>query len=61
MLRTENEAGGTIHQDLSTTKTDKTSHGFGLSSMREIAQRYHGTLDAGMENGRFVLVVCLLI
>lgn len=61
MLRTENEASGTIHQDLSTTKADKTSHGFGLSSMREIAQRYHGTLDAGMENGRFVLVVCLLI
>lgn len=61
MLRTENPVGGEVCPDLSTTKADKTSHGFGIPGMREIAQRYHGTLEAGMEQGRFVLVACLLI
>lgn len=61
MLRLENTMGGKINQDLSTTKADKTSHGFGIPGMREIAERYHGTLHAGMENDRFVLLVCLVI
>ena len=61
MLRTENPVGGEVCPDLSTTKADKTSHGFGIPGMREIAQRYHGTLEAGMEQGRFILVACLLI
>lgn len=61
MLRTENPVGGEVCPDLSTTKADKTSHGFGIPGMREIAQRYHGTLEAGVEQGRFVLVACLLI
>lgn len=61
MLRTENAISGKVHQDFSTTKTDKESHGFGLPGMREIAQRYHGTLDAAVESDRFILVVCLLL
>lgn len=61
MLRTENAVGGKVHRDLSTTKADKTCHGFGLPGMREIAERYHGTLDAAVEKDKFVLVVCLLI
>lgn len=61
MLRLENTVGGKINQDLSTTKADKTSHGFGIPGMREIAERYHGTLHAAMENDRFVLLVCLVI
>ena len=61
MLRLENPMGGEINPDLSTTKKEKTSHGFGLPSMREIAQRYHGTLEAGVEDGQFILIVCLMI
>lgn len=61
MLRLENAVGGKVNHDLSTTKSDKSAHGFGLPGMREIAQRYHGTLESGVEDGKFILVVCLMI
>lgn len=61
MLRLENTVGGPVNPDLSTTKPDKVAHGFGLPGMREIAERYHGTLDAGMKDGHFILFVCLPI
>lgn len=59
MLRLENPVGGEVNSDLSTTKTDKASHGFGLPGMREIAERYGGTLEAGVKAGRFELVACI--
>ena len=59
MLRVENPLGGLVNADLSTTKGDKTAHGFGIPGMREIAERYHGTLEAGPREGRFELLVCL--
>lgn len=58
MLRLENPVSGEVNPDLSTTKVDKFSHGFGISSMREIAERYGGTLNAGVKDGKFELVVC---
>ena len=61
MLRVENPVGGLVNPDLTTTKADKTSHGFGIPGMREIAKRYHGTLDVNVKNGRFVLLICLVI
>lgn len=39
----------------STTKPDKTNHGFGLKSMAEIVSRYHGNMELGTENDSFVL------
>jgi len=59
MLRVENPVAGPMAPDLATTKADKAAHGFGLPGMREIAARYGGTLEAGVKNGRFELVVCL--
>ena len=59
MLRLENPVGGDVNPDLSTTKADKASHGLGIPGMREIAERYGGTLEAGARDGRFELVVCL--
>ena len=59
MLRVENALGGAVRPDLATTKADKAAHGFGIPGMREIAERYHGTLDAGVREGHFELVVCL--
>ena len=44
---------------ISTTKKDKTAHGFGLLGMREIAKRYGGSFEVVAANGRFELVVCL--
>jgi len=59
MLRVENTLGGAVQPDLATTKTDKSAHGFGIPGMREIAERYGGTLDAGVRDNGFELVVCL--
>lgn len=59
MLRVVNAAEGPINPDLSTTKEDKTAHGFGLAGMREIAQRYGGSLETRAGAGRFELVACL--
>lgn len=59
MLRVGNTLGGEVKPDLATTKADRTAHGFGIPGMREIAERYGGTLDAGVREGRFELVVCL--
>lgn len=61
MLRLENTVGGMVNPDLSTTKGDTVSHGFGLPGIREIVQRYHGTMEAGVENGQFILFVCLMV
>ena len=59
MLRVENTLSGAVQPDLATTKADKAAHGFGIPGMREIAERYGGTLDAGAREGAFELVVCL--
>ena len=61
MLQVRNPVGGCVRADLSTTKPDKTAHGFGIPGMREIAERYRGTLEAGVQNGQFELTVCLPI
>ena len=59
MLRVENACAGEASPDLTTTKADKSSHGFGLAGMREIAERLGGTLEAKARGGRFELVACL--
>lgn len=38
-----------------TSKTDKLTHGFGLRSIKEIVERYHGSLEIESENGTFNL------
>ena len=59
MLRVENAVGGPVRPDLTSTKADRAAHGFGIPGMREIAERYHGTLEASVRGGRFELLVCL--
>ena len=61
MLRIENPIGAAVNPDLATTKADKSDHGFGIPGMREIAERYHGTLDADVKDGCFILFICLVI
>lgn len=58
MLQVLNAAGSTPNRDLSTTKADAARHGFGLAGMREIALRHGGSLEAGVKDGRFELLVC---
>ncbi len=59
MLRVENAAPQTPAPDLSTSKEDKTAHGFGIPGMREIAERYNGSLETCAMPGKFELVACL--
>ncbi|MDE7243054.1 MAG: GHKL domain-containing protein, partial [Oscillospiraceae bacterium] len=59
MLCVENAADSAVRPDLATTKTDRSVHGFGLSGMREIAERYGGSLETRAENGCFELVACI--
>ncbi len=59
MLRVENPKGAAVAPGLATTKADKTAHGFGIPGMREIAERYHGTLETAVRDGKFELLVCL--
>ena len=62
MLRVENAYAGQRRQQgdlFSTTKEEKQAHGFGLRGMREIANRYGGSLEAAARDGRFQLIVCL--
>lgn len=59
MLRVENAVEGELREDLSTTKADKSAHGFGLAGMREIAERYGGSLETRIGHGRFELVACI--
>lgn len=58
MLQVENPLTGKEKADFSTTKSDRSAHGFGLAGMREIALRHGGSLEARAENGRFELVIC---
>lgn len=58
MLQVQNDLGGVIHADFSTTKQDTARHGLGLAGMREIARRNGGSLDAAVKDGRFELLIC---
>lgn len=40
---------------IATTKPDKENHGFGLKTMQEIVERYHGELELKTEDGLFEL------
>ncbi len=59
MLKVENPVIKKVNEDLSTTKQDKSKHGFGIIGMKDIAIRNGGTLEAGVKNGKFSLIVCL--
>lgn len=59
VLRLVNGLTGQEREDLATTKQDKQNHGLGLLQMRQIVQKYGGTLEAGPRDGRFELLACL--
>ena len=44
-----------------TTKTDKSNHGFGLASIRKVAQKYYGDIDIRQEEKSFTLTVMLIV
>lgn len=44
-----------------TTKTDKSNHGFGLTNIRKVAQKYYGDIDISLDENNFTLAVMLMI
>ena len=57
LLQVQNAIARPVNPDFSTTKGDAARHGLGLGSMREIAQRHGGTLEATAQNGIFSLLI----
>lgn len=64
-IRVENTMDGNLIFDNNgipkTTKEDKRNHGFGLHNVNEILQRYHGSYDGKVEDGRFIACVTFKI
>lgn len=44
-----------------TTKKDKRSHGFGLTNIRRVAQKYYGDIDISQNENSFTLTVMMMI
>lgn len=62
MLCVENRMSGTLTMKGGlprTTKADTVNHGIGLSSIREITQRYHGSLTVSQRGDQFILLLAL--
>ena len=64
MLRLENAAADAPRQEggrIVTSKRDRASHGFGLASIRDIIEKYDGTMEAEYADGIFVLVCTMFV
>jgi hypothetical protein len=46
-------------EDYVTTKADKDSHGYGIKSIRQVAEKYHGTVVISTENSWFYLKILI--
>ena len=60
LLRIENPYSGTLElrDGLPVThKEDRQNHGFGLKSIRDIGEKYHGLFTIGAEQSQFVLQI----
>ena len=44
-----------------TIKSDKTSHGYGLTNIRKVAQKYYGDIDIRQDEKSFTLTVMLIV
>ena len=55
----ENNCVNEGHTDGHTTKEDKFLHGFGISNMKQAAEKYGGICTTTQENGKFTLKVLL--
>ena len=55
----ENNCTEEAHADGHTTKADKFLHGFGISNMKKVAEKYGGSCTTTQENGKFTLKILL--
>ncbi len=55
-IRLDEESGLPV-----TRKKDPQEHGYGLVSIRNVAQKYYGDIDIRQEYGEFILSIMLLL
>jgi len=57
----ENNASGPVYSDYQTSKPDKKNHGFGMTQMKDIVQKYNGSFRPlyDEETKRFLLKIML--
>lgn len=55
-IRLEEESGMPV-----TSKKDAQEHGYGLISIRNVAQKYYGDIDIRLKNGKFILSIMLML
>jgi len=63
LLQVENPFDGTLlteNGDLLTSKDNKTEHGFGVKSIRNVAEKYDGLVKVQAEEGLFTLRISFL-
>lgn len=66
MIECANSFVGEIHLDEEsglpvTSKKDAQEHGYGLISIRNVAQKYYGDIDIRQENGKFILGIMMML
>lgn len=64
IIRCENTFRGklkTFNGELVSTKKDKLNHGFGVKSIKTVAEKYEGTVSYAVEDGTFTLCVVIPI
>ena len=55
----ENNCSDKVHTDGHTTKADKFLHGFGISNMKKVAEKYEGSCTTTQADGKFTLKILL--
>ncbi|MCQ4710623.1 GHKL domain-containing protein [[Clostridium] innocuum] len=45
---------------LSTSKKDKDKHGYGLKNIKELCEKYQGSMEINIENAIFQLILSFL-
>ena len=53
------EGSLSANPELKSTKKDKTMHGFGIRTVKLIAEQYHGDCEFSVKDGRFFATVML--
>ena len=61
-ISVKNSISGSVltdNPDLKTDKVDKSEHGYGIRSIRDIAKKYDGSVEIMEDNGKFIAEIWL--
>ncbi|MDO4167101.1 MAG: GHKL domain-containing protein [Eubacteriales bacterium] len=58
-IKIGNSFDGEINKNLQTTKANPSEHGFGLKSVQQVVDKYHGLLNQKVDSGYFLTKIVL--